>query len=341
MASRVTLAQVAEQSGCSPAAVSLVLSGRAGKRVSRAKADRIRAVAAEMGYAADPRARALRTGRSGFIGLVSDKLTIARYASAIVAGSVDQAQVGDGAVLISECGVGSLDRNQAIGALLDHRVDGLLIGLTESRFIELPDSARAVTTVVVNGAADGVPSILPDEDSAGYAATRFLIDAGHARIGLIGRSTPATESILVSRRFEGIDRAMRESNLSFVAEQRPRDWEPEAGRAAALDLLRNHDVTALLCANDRLSFGAYQAAAELGLRIPADLSVMSFDDEQLAGYLTPGLTTMRLPYEEMGREAAQLVLDQLDSEGSMQVRNEPILVPMVLVERGSVAAPRT
>lgn len=341
MASRVTLAQVAEQSGCSPAAVSLVLSGRAGKRVSRAKADRIRAVAAEMGYAADPRARALRTGRSGFIGLVSDKLTITRYASAIVAGSVDQAQIADRAVLISECGVGSLDRDQAIEALMDHRVDGLMIGLMESRLIDVPEVARTVPTIVVNGLAAGVPGILPDEDSAGYAATRHLIDTGHTRIALVGRAGPYTSSSLVSRRFEGIDRAMRESNLSFVAEQRPRDWEPEAGRAAALDLLRNHDVTGLLCANDRLSFGAYQAAAELGLRIPVDLSIMSFDDEQLAGYLTPGLTTMRLPYEEMGRRAAQLLTEQVDSEGNDLASDQPILVPMVLVERGSVAAPRT
>lgn len=342
MAPRVTLAQVAERSGCSPAAVSLVLSGRSENRVSKELADKIKAVAAEMGYAADPRARALRTGRSGFIGLASDQLTVTRYASAIVAGSVDQAQLSDRTVLISEYGVGSLDRKQAVEALLSQRVDALLVGLVESRCIELPDVARSVPTIVVNGVSPGFPGILPQERSAGYRAARHLIDAGHTRIALIGRPGPRNPSVLVSRRFEGIDRAMSQNGLSFVGEQRPPNWEPESGRRAALKLLKEQDVTALLCANDRLAFGAYQAAAELGLMIPADLSVMSFGDEPLASYLSPGLTTMRLPYEEMGRRGAQWASEQANSgKNRSDWADEELLVPMDLVSRGSVGPPRS
>lgn len=340
MGPRVTLAQVAERSGYSPTAVSFVLSGREGTRISETTANKIRQTADEMGYSPDPRARALRTGKSEAIGFISNDVIVTRYASAMVVGAIDRAELADRVMLISESG-GSRNQSQAIEALLERRVDGLLVGLMGTRLVEVPDEARSIPTIVVNGIARGFPGIVPDEDAAGYDAAKYLIDAGHTKIGLIGR--PDLESdyaglLILHRRFEGIDRAMKEAGLSFVAEYRTREWEPAAGLVASRKILEDNEVTALLCANDRLSFGAYQAAAQLGLSIPADLSIMSFDDEQLAGYLTPGLTTMRLPYEEMGRFGTDWVLRQADSSGPRGGNNEEeFLVPMPLVERGSVA----
>ena len=113
----------------------------------------------------------------------------------------------------------------------------------------------------------------------------------------------------IGRRFAGLDDAMAQASLYFVAEQHVRDWDPAPGRIAALELLRTTELTAVVTANDRLAFGVYQAATELGLSVPKDLSIMSFDDEQLAEYLN--LTTMRLPYEEMGRFAANWVGEQV------------------------------
>ena len=102
MRKRVTLAQVAKRSGYSPTTVSLVLADRPGTRIAEATAEKIRATAAEMGYSADPRARSLRTGRSETLGFISDKVTITRYASAMIAGAVNQAQADGRVVLISE-----------------------------------------------------------------------------------------------------------------------------------------------------------------------------------------------------------------------------------------------
>lgn len=342
MGARVTLAQVAERSGYSPTAVSFVLSGREGTRISEKAAKKIRETADEMGYSPDPRARALRTGKSEAIGFISNDVIVTRYASAMVVGAVDRAEQADRVMLISESG-GSRNQSQAIEALLERRVDGLLVGLMGTRLVEVPDAARSVPTIVVNGIAKGFPGIAPDEHAAGYEAARYLIDAGHRRIGLIGRPDLDGDDAgfeILRRRFEGIDRAMNDAGLSFAAEYGTREWEPAAGLMGAKQVIENHDVSALLCANDRLSFGAYQAAAQLGLSIPTDLSVMSFDDEQLAGYLTPGLTTMRLPYEEMGRFGTDWVLRQADAGVPPGKRNgEEFLVPMPLVERGSVARP--
>ena len=152
------------------------------------------------------------------------------------------------------------------------------------------------------------------------------------------------------------------------------NWEPEFGYAAAMEVLEDRSITALLVANDRMAMGAYQAAQALGLAIPEDISIMSFDDEQLAEYLRPKVTTMRLPYLEMGKAGMDLLLQGIVPDGVGRAESvaaekageglgeshlaraeggvaraegeagvgvgaresEPVLIPMPLVERGSV-----
>ena len=87
-------------------------------------------------------------------------------------------------------------------------------------------------------------------------------------------------------------------------------------------------INALLCLNDRLAFGAYQALAEAGLRIPEDVSVVSFDDDEIASYLRPGLTTIALPHDEMGRRAVESLLSPSEAEG--------MLIPMPVIRRNSI-----
>lgn len=316
MARRVTLAEVAKQAGYSVSTVSLVLNNREGTRIAERTAQKIRETAAQMGYSADPRARSLRLGKSEAIGFVSDEVTITRYASAMVTGAVERAQEADRVVLVSECGGREGGRDRAVEALLERRIDGLVVGLMRSRLIDLPRGVREVPSVVVNGAAPGLVSVLPDEFLAGQVATQFLLERGHRRIALVGRHPSQQDprwSLTLSRRFAGIDSAMAAAGVQFEAEYEVKSWEPQDGFDAAMHILADHDVTAILCGNDRLAFGVYRAAAELGMNIPEDLSVMSFDDEQLATYMSPGLTTMRLPYEEMGCLGAQVVLAGGDS----------------------------
>jgi LacI family transcriptional regulator len=125
---------------------------------------------------------------------------------------------------------------------------------------------------------------------------------------------------------------MAENALEFIAEKSIWLWEPEDGYVATKSLLVEHpEVRALLCMNDRIAFGAYQALAESGLSVPDDVSVVSFDNDELAAYLRPGLTTVGLPHEQMGRQAVELLLSGEN--------NGETLIPMPVVRRSSLAAP--
>jgi LacI family transcriptional regulator len=143
----------------------------------------------------------------------------------------------------------------------------------------------------------------------------------------------AVHTVTVGTRLAGIRDAFHRAGLEPVLTLEAAGWEPDVGHALARRALAHPcGATALLCLNDRLAFGAYQAVQEAGLRIPDDVSVASFDDDEVARYLRPGLTTARIPYEEMGRRAMTLLL-----EGETPAA--PVLVPMPLQRRGSVGLP--
>ncbi|WP_040160025.1 LacI family DNA-binding transcriptional regulator [Nigerium massiliense] len=339
MQSRVTLADIARYTGLSTATVSMALNNAPGSRIPEATAMRVRQVADELGYVPNATARNLRAGRTATIGFLSDEVTVTRFASAMLRGILDVAEERDHMVMIMETDRRPERIADAVRSFKERGTDGLVVGLMVARQITLPSPQRPVPRVVINGTADGCLSILPDEFAGGYDAVRYLLERGHRRIALIGRHvTPPLPpiSVTIGRRMEGIDRAMSDAGLSFVDEHRGAAWEPDLGYQGAREILsRTDDVTAVLAANDRIAFGVYQAAAERGLRIPDDLSVMSFDDEQLAGMLRPGLTTMRLPYREMGGLGATRVLETL-SRGERTLPPGEQLLSMPLIERTSV-----
>lgn len=341
MGDRVTLADVARSAGVAPSTVSSVLNGRgSAARISDATAERVRAAANGLGYRPDPAARSLRTGRTGTVGFLSDEVTVTRYASAMIRGILDTAERQGDAVLIAETGEDRDRVGRSIRNLRARRTDGLLYGLMRARHIEVPPELGAMPCVIVNGSADAVPGVLPDEEAAGREAMRHLLDSGHRRIALIGRSPLHLDpefSATIGRRLEGVDEAMRTAGLRFEYEIAGAQWEPDLGYTGGLEILEEApQTTAVLAANDRVAFGVYQAAQQRGLRIPEDLSVMSFDDEYLAGYLRPGLTTMRLPYREMGEIALDLLRHRIRDDGNRATTDPPTLVPMPLVQRDSV-----
>lgn len=313
---RPTLADIAARAGLSTAAVSMILNDRPGTRLSAETAERVRAIAAELRYRPNPAARSLRVGKTATVGFISDDVTVTRYASAMIRGLLDVADEHDHTVLIAETGHDAKRMTEAVEVMLDRNVDGIVFGALGARQIELPPIPAAVPVVLVNAAtAEGHTNVLPDEYEAGFGITRLLLEGGaHSRIALVGTSPWAerdpTISVTIGLRSDGIRDAAREFGSAIVAEKPFRSWEPKYGYAGTTELLDSgEDFTALICLNDNLAFGAYQALQERGLRIPEDMSIVSFDDDEIAGYLRPGLTTVRIPYEEMGRRAMQLVLD--------------------------------
>lgn len=377
MAKRVTLTDIARETGLSAATVSMVLNNRPGSRISESTASRVRAAAEALGYSPDVNARGLRTGRSNAVGFISDEVTITRFASAMIRGLLDIGGERDYVVMMAECKNGSPEVENAVKAMVSRRIDGLLFGQMSARRIEIPRAAGSVPAVIINGAADGCQGVLPDEYPAGIEAVDYLVRAGHRRIGLLGQREEelAPEmSATIGVRMAGINEGMRRAGLEFQRAVPGVEWEPEFGYAAAMEALEDRSITALLVANDRVAMGAYQAAQTLGLSIPEDISIMSFDDEQLAEYLRPKVTTMRLPYLEMGKAGMDLLLQGIVPDGVGRAESvaaekageglgeshvaraeggvaraegeagdgvgaresEPVLIPMPLVERGSV-----
>lgn len=331
MTKRATLADVARLAGMSPTTVSMVLNNRPNTRLSPETAERVRAAATKLNYRPNPAARGLRVGKTRTVGFISDEVTITRYASALIRGLLEGAEARDHTVLIAESGRRPERIANAVDMMLDRSADGIIFGLMGAKLIDVP-TISDVPVMIVNGRSSaGHPCVLPDEFQAGYEAVRHLLDRGHQRIALIGRSDALINPVLsvtIPIRYSGLDAAMREAGLTFTREIEGMYWEPDLGYRGANEILNHNDVTAVIAANDRVAFGVYQAAQERGLRVPEDLSVVSFDDEYLASYLHPGLTTMRIPYLEMGRIAMDLVLDG----------NAPAdtLVPMPLQNRDSV-----
>ena len=337
-ARRVTLADVARRAGLSPSAASMILNGRPDTRLSPEAHERVHTAAAELGYRPNVAARGLRTDRTLTIGFISDVVATTRFASGLIKGALEAAEEAGHVVLVVETGGEPARELQAIEAVVDRQVDGIIFATMRARELFVPDLPASTRVVMLNATNAKYPtSILPAEEEGGRAAVRLLVEAGHRDgIALIGQNDEVEKDLFrsatVARRIFGIRDEMARHGLQFVSEDSCWDWEPRYGfdlTSALLD--RDTPVKALLCMNDRLAFGAYQALSERGLRVPDDVSVVSFDNDEVASYLRPGLTTVALPHEQMGRDAVRLLLND----------DEPVehLVPMTVVQRGSIGQP--
>jgi LacI family transcriptional regulator len=332
---RVTLADVARLAGLSPAAASMILTGRPDTRLSAEAHERVHAAAAQLGYRPNIAARALRTDKTRTIAFISDYVATTRYASGLIRGALEEAEKANHVMLVLETGGEPAREVQAIEAALDRQVDGIIFAAMRAREVFVPELPASTKVVMLNGTSSRFTcSVLPDEFSGGRTAVQLLHKAGFTDgIALIGHNELAERGLFrsetVAQRLAGIRDAMREAGLTFIAEESCWEWEPHHGYELVGKLLKQGlRPRALLCLNDRLSFGAYQALAEARLTVPHDVSIMSFDDDILASYLRPGLTTIGLPHDEMGREAVRQLLSQDDAK--------EIRVPMPVVHRASI-----
>jgi len=335
---RATLADVARLAGLSPTSASMILNGRPDTRLSQDAHDRVNAAAQALGYRPNVAARGLRTDKTLTIGFISDLVATTRFASGLIKGALVAAEAAGHVVLVLETGGDPAREAEAIGAVLDRQVDGIIFATMRARELFVPELPAATSVVMLNATNPRYStSVLPDELAGGEQAVRLLVDNGHTSgIVLLGQNDEVERdtfrSATVARRVAGIREGMADAGLQFVAEESIWLWEPDEGYRTTKELLeRRSDVKALLCMNDRIAFGAYQALSEAGLSVPGDVSIVSFDNDELAAYLRPGLTTIGLPHEAMGRRAVELLLAGTD-EGE-------VLIPMPVVHRASVGRP--
>jgi LacI family transcriptional regulator len=335
---RATLADVARRAGLSKTAASMVLNGREGTRLSAEAHQRVFAAAEELGYRPNVAARSLRTRKTASIAFVSDIVATTRFAGGLIRGALDAARERDHVLLIAETQGDAAFEQYAIDAMLDRQVDGVIYAAMATRRLSVPPALLAGPVVLLNALSpDGLPCVLPDDERAGRTVTAALLDKGHYdRIAVIGRNrlkeTDPEVSLAADARLRGINDRLGTAGTTVYREAFCQEWQPENGYSATRSVLRRSPrPTAIICMNDRLAFGAYQALADAGLSVPGDISVVSFDDDPIAAWLRPGLSTAALPHEKMGRRAVELLLDGRAAGSTV--------VPMALRRRKSIAAP--
>ncbi len=336
---RATLADVARLAGLSPTAASMILNGRPDTRLSQDAHDRVNAAAEALGYRPNVAARGLRTDKTLTIGFISDVVATTRFASGLIKGALAAAEAAGHVVLVLETGGDPAREAEAIAAVLDRQVDGIIFATMRARELFVPDIPAGTAVVMLNATnPKHETSVLPDEFAGGVQAVELLVAQGHrAGIALLGQNDEVEKDVFrsatVARRVAGIRTAMAQHDLRFVAEESIWLWEPDEGYHATKRLLATGEsIRALVCMNDRIAFGAYQALNEAGISVPGDISVVSFDNDELAAYLRPGLTTVALPHEAMGQRAVELLL-------AGGVAGET-LIPMPVVTRASIAPAR-
>ncbi|CAM5234109.1 LacI family transcriptional regulator OS=Streptomyces fumanus OX=67302 GN=GCM10018772_65580 PE=4 SV=1 [Streptomyces fumanus] len=180
---RVTLADVARRAGLSTTAASLVLNKRPGTRLSEDAQQRVLAAAEELGYRPNAAARSLRTRKSATVAFVSDTVATTRFAGDMIRGALDAAREQGHVLLIAETqGNADLER-EAIEAMLDRQVDGIVYAAMYSRRLAVPQEILSRPTVLLNATSDDpVPSVLPADEQAGHTVATALLDHGHRRI---------------------------------------------------------------------------------------------------------------------------------------------------------------
>jgi LacI family transcriptional regulator len=314
------LRDVAERAGVDPSLVSRVLSGSLPFSIRDETRERIVAAAAELDYRPNAQARALRRRRSMLIGMIVPTLSNVVY-ERIHEGAAKRAEEL-GYSLVVAAGTADDFRD-----LLHGQVDGLLLAVATEKHapVLLPRGLR-LPIVLVNRASEGLTSVTVDDAAGARLATQHLFELGHRRVGhLAGPSELDTGR----RRLQGFLEACRERGeepaADLIAEG---GYSEREGFAAMHRLLDRPDrPTAVFVANLLAAVGALAAARQLGLRVPVDVSVASLHDAPLAEYLDPPLTTVRMPLEEMGRRAIEILLaERRESAEAFRVETPPVLV---------------
>ena len=328
---------VAARAGVSRTTVSFVLNDRPGAHISPATRERVLAAAAELGYQPHASARGLAAGRTHTLGLVLRQSPEQVAEDALLAetlrGLSTAARAERYRVLVEPFA----PSDGAYGDLLrSHRTDGLVISGPRSDDDELARLAAAGAPVIIQGSLPSVdlPSVDVDNRSAARLAVEHLIGLGHRVIGCI-TNAPLTYTA-AAERLDGYRAALAEAGLpagpELVAEAA---FDAASGRRAMSSLLAVDGLTAVFVASDVVAFGAIAAIREAGLRAPADISVVGFDDIPLSRFFDPPLTTTQLPAFDLGRAAGAALLDR--------IHGRPVVartvLPTELVIRSSTGPP--
>lgn len=304
---------IAREAGVSVATVSHVVNDKPGARIGEETKQRVHDAIAKLGYRTNALAKNLSVGSSRFIGLVADAIASTPFAGQIIHGAQDEAWKHGYVLLVANTDGNQAAEQDAIAMMLEHQVRGILYSTWYHREIEVPPPLLQTDTVLVDcfSTGSGLPAVVPDEVQGGHAATAELIAAGHERIAFINTTTA---SPALTGRLAGYRGALEAAGLSFDENLVfPAAPEQEGGYEATTSII-DSGVSAVFCHNDRVAMGLYDGLRERGLRIPDDIAVVGFDNQEvIAAHLRPALSTIALPHYELGVAGIRILLG-LDPE---------------------------
>jgi DNA-binding LacI/PurR family transcriptional regulator len=324
------MADVARQAGVSHQTVSRVLNGH--PNVSPATRASVLAAIRDLGYRPNAAARTLVTGRTNVLGVISIDTTLFGPASMLY-GIERAAHPGYSVAIASLAGFDRRSMAEAVERFLGQAVDGIIVIAPETAAVEALTSLATDVPLVAVGCGIRAPlfSVAIDNLSGAAKATQYLLDLGHETVHHIGGPDNWVDA---QERVEGWRRTLRAAGASEPAMHRG-DWSARSGYEIGHMLAAMPDVTAVLCGNDPMALGLLRALAERGRRVPADVSVVGFDDVPEAAFFLPPLTTVRQDFGELGKRALRLLLDRI----SAQHRLEPTLpIEPEMVVRASAGA---
>lgn len=331
---------MAREAGVSKTAVSFAFNNP--QRLSRRTATRILDVAEGMGYRPNPIARMLTQRRTMSIGVMTPQALSTTFANPFFGA------FSEGVALVAEeAGYGlqfiTPDRGSLDRALDRATVDGLLfVGLS----IQLPEVDRlrdaGMPMVLVDSTAmQDVPSITVDDEGGAYAAATHVLDLGHRDVLIVAIASEATyppgeDHGVGAARLRGYDRAFRDRGVAFPASRLIVAAPTIEGGGAAFRSAWDEGVrpTAVLAMSDAIAIGVLSAARSAGIEVPDDLSIVGFDDIDVAPHLNPSLTTVHQPIRRKGEEAVRMLLTAIEGRGG-QVEPDHRELATRLIVRGS------
>jgi LacI family transcriptional regulator len=333
MNQRITIEEVARLAGVSTATVSRVLSRP--EVVRDQTREQVMTAITQLDYQPDAAARALASGRTHTVGCVIPTLDHAIFARSTQAMQTTLAQAGY-QLLVASHEYDPVTEFELVRALQQRGVDSLvLVGTDHAPRLWKALSDWRKPTLLTWSCDPRLPSLGFDNEGAARLAATHLLKLGHQRIGVISGFTAHNDR--ARSRIDGVRKSLTQAGLSLpdslVTEQA---FNLEGGRLGLRQLMcLKQKPTAIFCGNDLLAVGALLEAQRMGLHVPSELSICGIDNLEIAEAINPGLTTVSLPTQDLGRLAAKSMLSAISGE----VIAAQSLLPFELVIRGSTASP--
>ncbi len=340
----MTLKEIAAKAGVSVATVSYVLNGN--PRVAKETRLRVEAVIKETGYRSNFFAQSLRRGRTFLIGVIVEDITV--YHTPLIIDGINSLAEKKGYQIIL-CNLRLLskiesqfehisqyqkDIDRAVDTLSRMRADGIIyVGMHDRAIRNVLDELHKPVIYCYCYTPEEGSSVRYSNEKASARITQLFLKRGHREFAVIQGLEGSEPAAL---RMKGVEQALRDAGVALKPENVVRgDWKYAAARAAALQLLARPDrPTAVIAMNDEMAIGARDAAAQLGLRVPEDVSISGFDNSDIVQYVTPHLTTVERPLQEMGLRSMEILLDKIENG---HVEDVNITLPCRIVEGETIA----